>query len=135
MSSLSSCVGWPRSNVTRGLPGGCWPSLVLATKEVSLLAGPAWAMHWPHLQGAGALALMILAVMTRAALGHTGRDMVAAPAIATAYVLLPLAALARLRALPDRGRAAAAGGGSDAVACDLHPVPRRLCADADALTT
>lgn len=38
---------------------------------------------------------MILAVMTRAALGHTGRDMAAAPAIATAYVLLPLAALAR----------------------------------------
>ncbi len=75
--------------------GYAFVPLALATKAVWLLAGPAWAMHWPHLQGAGALALMILAVMTRAALGHTGRDMVAAPAIATAYVLLPLAALAR----------------------------------------
>jgi uncharacterized protein involved in response to NO len=38
---------------------------------------------------------MIMAVMTRAALGHTGRDLVAAPPVVLAYVLLPLAALAR----------------------------------------
>lgn len=52
-------------------------------------------MYWLHLQGAGALALMILAVMTRATLGHTGRDLVASPATVAAYVLLALAALAR----------------------------------------
>jgi uncharacterized protein involved in response to NO len=69
--------------------------LALATKAAWLLAGAPWAVHWLHLQGAGALALMIMAVMTRATLGHTGRDLVAAPPIVAAYVLLPLAALAR----------------------------------------
>ncbi|MGG5812176.1 NnrS family protein [Falsiroseomonas sp. CW058] len=70
--------------------------LALATKAAWLLAGAPWAAHWFHLQGAGALALMILAVMTRATLGHTGRDLVAAPATTAAYVLLALAALARV---------------------------------------
>ena len=60
-----------------------------------LLTGAPWAANWLHLQGAGALALMILAVMTRATLGHTGRDLVAAPATVAAYALLALAALAR----------------------------------------
>lgn len=69
--------------------------LALGTKAVFLLAGAPWAMHWLHLQGAGALALMILAVMTRAALGHTGRDLVAAPATVAAYGLVALAAIAR----------------------------------------
>jgi uncharacterized protein involved in response to NO len=69
--------------------------LALATKAVWLLAGAPWAMHWLHLQGAGALAMMILAVMTRAVLGHTGRDLVAAPATVAAYVLLALAAPVR----------------------------------------
>lgn len=69
--------------------------LALATKAAWLLAGAAWAVHWLHLQGAGALALMIVAVMTRATLGHTGRDLVAAPATVAAYALVALAALAR----------------------------------------
>ena len=69
--------------------------LSLATKAVFLLSGAQWAMNWLHLQGAGALALMIVAVMTRAALGHTGRDLVAAPATVAAYVLIALAALMR----------------------------------------
>lgn len=75
--------------------GYAFVPLALATKAAWLLAGAAWGVHWPHLQGAGALALMIMAVMTRAALGHTGRDLVAAPPIVAAYVLLPLAALTR----------------------------------------
>jgi uncharacterized protein involved in response to NO len=70
--------------------------LALATKAAWLLAGEPWAAHWLHLQGAGALALMILAVTTRATLGHTGRDLVASPLTVAAYVLLPLAALARV---------------------------------------
>jgi uncharacterized protein involved in response to NO len=70
-------------------------ALALATKAAWLLTGAGWAMHWLHLQGAGALALMIVAVMTRATLGHTGRDLVAVPATVAAYVLLPLAALTR----------------------------------------
>ena len=69
--------------------------LALAAKAAWLLAGQAWGAHWLHLQGAGALALMIMAVMTRAALGHTGRTLHAPPPVVAAYLLLPLAALAR----------------------------------------
>ncbi len=66
--------------------------LALLAKAAFLLLDAAWAAHWLHLQGAGALALMILAVMSRATLGHTGRALVAAPATVAAYVLLALAA-------------------------------------------
>jgi uncharacterized protein involved in response to NO len=69
--------------------------LALAMKAASILASAPWATNWLHLQGAGALALMIMAVMTRAALGHTGRALVAAPPTVLAYVLLALAALTR----------------------------------------
>lgn len=75
--------------------GYAFVPLALATKAAWLLAGVPWGGNWPHLQGAGALALMILAVMTRAALGHTGRDLVATPPVVAAYVLVPLAALVR----------------------------------------
>jgi uncharacterized protein involved in response to NO len=67
----------------------------LATKAVFLLAEAPWAAYWLHLQASGAIALMILAVMTRATLGHTGRDLVAPPLAVAAYALLPLAALTR----------------------------------------
>ncbi|WP_372623112.1 NnrS family protein [Falsiroseomonas sp.] len=69
--------------------------LALAVKAVSLLTGAAWASAWLHLQLVGPVALMIVAVMTRATLGHTGRTLVAAPATVAAYVLLPAAALLR----------------------------------------
>lgn len=67
----------------------------LAVKAVFLLTDALWAATWLHLQAAGAIALMIMAVMTRATLGHTGRDLVAPPLAVVAYVLIPLAALAR----------------------------------------
>ncbi len=66
--------------------------LALLTKAAFLLADAPWAAHWLHLQGAGALALMILAVMSRATLGHTGRDLMAVPATVASYALLALAA-------------------------------------------
>lgn len=75
--------------------GYAFVPLALATKAAWLLAGVPWGVNWAHLLGAGALALMIMAVMTRASLGHTGRDLVAAPPIIAAYVLLPLAAVVR----------------------------------------
>lgn len=70
--------------------------LALVLKAVSLLAGAPWASAWLHLQMAGAVALMIVAVMTRATLGHTGNALVAAPAGVAAYVLLLTAALLRV---------------------------------------
>ncbi len=89
--------------------------LALLTKAAWLLAGAGWGEHWLHLQGAGALATMILAVMTRAALGHTGRDLAASRPTVLAYALVPLAALARAfgpALLPDHSLATLAVAGA-----------------------
>lgn len=51
-----------------------------------------------HALTAGAVGTMILAVMTRATLGHTGRSLKAGPATTTIYLLVTLAALARIAA-------------------------------------
>jgi uncharacterized protein involved in response to NO len=49
-----------------------------------------------HAFGAGAVATMIMAIMTRASLGHTGRVIVAPRAVVLAYGLLTLAAFLRV---------------------------------------
>jgi uncharacterized protein involved in response to NO len=49
-----------------------------------------------HAFGAGAVATMIMAIMTRASLGHTGRAIVAPRGIGLAYGLLTLAAFLRV---------------------------------------
>jgi uncharacterized protein involved in response to NO len=72
-----------------------WMAVGLTMKAVQLLAGTAWSAHWLHALTVGAAASMIVAVMTRAALGHTGRPLVAAGSIAFAYLLLSLAAMVR----------------------------------------
>lgn len=56
-----------------------------------------------HVLGIGGVGGMTLAVMSRASLGHSGRPLVAPRAVAVAYALLPLAALARFAgsALPE----------------------------------
>jgi uncharacterized protein involved in response to NO len=71
-------------------------ALALALKAVALLGGMQWAAAWLHMQVAGALAIMILAVMTRATLGHTGQDLVASPMTTAAYGALLAAALLRV---------------------------------------
>jgi uncharacterized protein involved in response to NO len=71
-------------------------SLALALKAAALLGGHPWSAAWLHLQLAGAVAVMIMAVMTRATLGHTGRDLVASRMTVAAYVALPAAALLRV---------------------------------------
>ncbi len=48
-----------------------------------------------HLLGIGAVGGMTLAVMSRAILGHSGRPLVASPAIALAYLLVAVAAVIR----------------------------------------
>lgn len=48
-----------------------------------------------HLLAVGAVGVMPLAVMSRAALGHTGRPLAVAPAMALAYAAVALAALVR----------------------------------------
>lgn len=80
-----------------------WIPVGLLLKAVWLLTGAPIGQGWVHALTAGAFATMILGVMTRAALGHTGREIVAARPIVAAYLLLTLAALARVAAplLPD----------------------------------
>jgi uncharacterized protein involved in response to NO len=51
-----------------------------------------------HAWTAGAASLMPLAVMTRASLGHTGRPLVATPAIQAIYAFAVIGALARIAA-------------------------------------
>ena len=76
-----------------------WLPLGLALKLAWLAGGFAWAAHWQHALGIGAAGMMILAVMTRAALGHTGRALQVGTLIALAYGLLALAAVVRVFAL------------------------------------
>lgn len=73
-----------------------WLPIGLALKAVALLTGAAPAAFWLHALTIGAAATMILAVMTRASLGHTGRPLVIDPVIALAYLLLTAAALVRV---------------------------------------
>jgi uncharacterized protein involved in response to NO len=95
-------AGWG-SFRTRGEPilwimhvAYAWIPLGLALKAFSLLGDFAWASKWQHALGTGVLATMILAVMTRVALGHTGRPLTVSRAIGVAYLLLTFAALLRV---------------------------------------
>jgi uncharacterized protein involved in response to NO len=73
-----------------------WIPIGLGLKALWLLWQLPVGGAWQHALGAGAFATMILAVMTRAALGHTGRPIVAAKPIVLSYMLLTLAALVRV---------------------------------------
>jgi uncharacterized protein involved in response to NO len=95
-------AGW-RSFRTGGEPilwimhvAYAWLPLGLVLKAFALLGDFSWAMKWQHAFGAGVLATMILAVMTRVALGHTGRPLAVSRAIGIAYLLLTIAALLRV---------------------------------------
>lgn len=86
--------------------------LALGVKAAHLLTGAGWAAAWLHLQAIGPIALMILAVMPRATLGHTGRPLTASPAMLVAWPMLPAAALLRVfgpAAMPATLAYAAAG--------------------------
>jgi uncharacterized protein involved in response to NO len=95
-------IQW-RSAATLGQPivwvlhlAYAWLPVGLALKSAALLGQSAISAFWLHALTIGVLATMILGVMSRAALGHTGRPLVVEPAIALAYGLLLLAALTRV---------------------------------------
>jgi uncharacterized protein involved in response to NO len=73
-----------------------WLPIGLALKACALLAAASWAIKWQHALTAGVFATMILAVMTRASLGHTGRPIVVSRATALAYVLLTVGTVLRV---------------------------------------
>jgi uncharacterized protein involved in response to NO len=56
------------------------------------------ASVWLHALGPGAVATMILGVMTRVSLGHTGRELRLPAGVFSCYVLISLAALIRVLA-------------------------------------
>lgn len=73
-----------------------WLPLGLALKALALLTGPAFAAFYLHALTIGAAATMIVGVMTRASLGHTGRPLVVTRPVSCAYGLLSAAALVRV---------------------------------------
>jgi uncharacterized protein involved in response to NO len=73
-----------------------WLPVGLGLKAVALLHGAAFSAFWLHALTIGALSTMILAVMTRAALGRTGRALVVHPATTASYLLLLGAAVVRV---------------------------------------
>lgn len=73
-----------------------WLPLGLALKGLALLGGFTLGAFYLHALTIGAMSAMIVAVMTRASLGHTGRPLIAAPPIVAAYGLLAAAAAVRV---------------------------------------
>jgi uncharacterized protein involved in response to NO len=76
--------------------GYAWLVVGLALKALSLLGGGAIGDKWLHAITIGAFATLVLAVMTRASLGHTGRALMAPKPMFTSYILISLAAFVRV---------------------------------------
>jgi len=73
-----------------------WLPFGLLLKALALLAGVAAAAFWLHSLTIGTIATMILGVMTRVALGHTGRPLRVHPLTTLAYLLVSAAVLTRV---------------------------------------
>lgn len=86
-----------------------WLPVGLALKALWLLAAVPFAASWLHALTVGAIATMIVGVMTRVSLGHTGRPLRLHPLVTAAYLLVSAAALARIVGawLPGLGYSAA----------------------------
>lgn len=76
--------------------GGVWLVVGFACMGVADLGGVVAKSTAFHALTIGAIGTMVLAVMTRAALGHTGRPFVVGKPIKAAYVLVSVAALSRV---------------------------------------
>jgi uncharacterized protein involved in response to NO len=76
--------------------GYAWLPVGLALKACFLLGGFSWAAKWQHALTVGVFGTMILAVMTRVALGHTGRPLVVSRVTTAGYLLLTACVLLRV---------------------------------------
>jgi uncharacterized protein involved in response to NO len=94
--------------------GYAWIPVGLLLLGASVAGAPVPATAAVHALTAGAIATMILAVMTRASLGHTGRPLQAGPATVALYACVTLGAglrvLAALGAIDYRMGLELAGG-------------------------
>lgn len=79
--------------------GYAWLPIGFALKALWLLGDVSWSALWLHAFTMGVFGTMILAVMTRATLGHTGRPLVVSRLTALAYLLLTAGAIVRVSAL------------------------------------
>ena len=102
LAHLARLAGW-RSFKTGGESilwvlhvGYAWLPVGLALKACWWLGGLDFAAKWQHALTVGVFGTMILAVMTRASLGHTGRPLAVSRVITLAYLLLTGAALLRV---------------------------------------
>ena len=75
------------------MPGSCWGVALLGLSIFNIGVPVASAIH---ALTAGATAVMILAVMPRVTLGHTGRELTANRATVAIFVLINAAAIARV---------------------------------------
>ena len=78
--------------------GFAWLVLAFALKAAAELTGVVPEAAWLHAFTVGSLGLMMLGLMTRVSLRHTGRPLVVPPAMLVAWVLMLVAALLRLAA-------------------------------------
>jgi uncharacterized protein involved in response to NO len=76
--------------------GYAWLALGLLLKATWLLFAVDLAQNWIHALTIGAFSTMILAVMSRASLGHAGRPLVAPKPVVVAYGMLSAAAAVRV---------------------------------------
>jgi uncharacterized protein involved in response to NO len=76
--------------------GYFWLPCGFALKALALSGGLSFATFYLHALTIGAATTMIVAVMTRASLGHTGRPLIVARSTAYAYGLLTVAAAVRV---------------------------------------
>lgn len=106
---LAAWQGW----VTRRIPllwilhlAWLWVPAGLALYGLSLLDAGVPESAAIHALAVGAAATMVMAISSRAALGHTGRPLVAPGPMVAAYLLLTLSAVSRLFAALDAAAAA-----------------------------
>ena len=78
--------------------GYAWMPIGLGLKAVWVLTGMTWSAHWLHALTLGTFSTMILAVMTRASLGHTGRPLIVSRTTAASYLFLTAAVAVRVGA-------------------------------------
>ena len=84
--------------------GYAWVPIGLLLLGLSVAGADVPESAGVHALTAGAMSTMILAVMSRASLGHTGRELIASPLTVAAYVLVTIGALLRVIASLGAGR-------------------------------
>lgn len=76
-----------------------WLLIAFALKAAAELTGVVPEAAWMHAFTVGCLGMMMLGLMTRVVLRHTGRALIVPPAMLVAYALMSIAAIARLAAV------------------------------------